>query len=790
MKDELSRQEILQGYADEAISDYFNDPEFAYLCKKNGPSLKKRLEHVPSNANKQVVEFHCRNFRVKLPNYSKYECGDPPVIKDLRGYIFEEIREQIIVRTCKKKAEELGIAYWPALRIILNSKNQLTQQYGSIEAAVSRLEELRTLVKKPEVVYPEYHDDQMAPDEMADYKADYNAQFARWREQYYYKQEYEQLESNLVVATLPFQVIAITEKILQKQGRVPWEPTVKGKTDNGTREHGGWDSAGCWGLSVGNVAEVWAAGGFHDGIKFRLLISRLDSNRDKKGHVGNIGIRLGSHLAQERDNRFVYILRAASWITRHQGHLKLTTDDFSLSALIFLGRLKPIQRAAALEGVSHVHDSVRLKVENLNLENLKKLQGSLKALVEIKQDEITVLGEGEKYIDRNGKLYVLKPVGLRDALSNPTQTLLRDDRMPLQEQAIRFASPRLSWQVLLRQEPPKGLEKFHAYGLSGKFFNELLKQAKKEGAAKDAAVIPCYNLAVLFGNKTALNQYRKKVDPDNKKNIHDLGQFVLPKSGYWSIEKWRGFVMCFPEALEQAGTFSRIEQSLQRIPKSLKEFREAAAKFVYENIGEHATLALLCHQKGVDQKTFEQYKALMEQGKNAESIPHIRLTGEEIGLAGGKDWAFRKLPCNDPQGPLLGLYTGCCQHLEGAAASCARHGVTSPYSGFYVVEYKGEVVAQSWAWRGTKGELVFDSIEMRGGDYQYGSSQELYNACAKLYSEAAKRLKGRLCVTRVLVGAYGGINPEIPLSRTNTPAEMKAGGRLYSDAGSQWVLAE
>lgn len=74
-------------------------------------------------------------------------------------------------------------------------------------------------------------------------------------------------------------------------------------------------------------------------------------------------------------------------------------------------------------------------------------------------------------------------------------------------------------------------------------------------------------------------------------------------------------------------------------------------------------------------------------------------------------YTFTRLDPDDPRTLFLGEYTYCCQSIGGAAESCVWHGVESPNSGFYVVlDRKGDIVAQSWAWR--KGDvLVFDNVE-------------------------------------------------------------------------------
>lgn len=67
---------------------------------------------------------------------------------------------------------------------------------------------------------------------------------------------------------------------------------------------------------------------------------------------------------------------------------------------------------------------------------------------------------------------------------------------------------------------------------------------------------------------------------------------------------------------------------------------------------------------------------------------------------------------DDARMVMLGYYTHCCQHLDGAGQDAMMHGLINPNAGFWVVENnKGEIIAQAEIWENKKGELVFDNIE-------------------------------------------------------------------------------
>jgi hypothetical protein len=125
-------------------------------------------------------------------------------------------------------------------------------------------------------------------------------------------------------------------------------------------------------------------------------------------------------------------------------------------------------------------------------------------------------------------------------------------------------------------------------------------------------------------------------------------------------------------------------------------------------------------------------------------------------------------------------------------------GYESPWSGFYIVEYKGSLIAQSWAWRSSSDNgwadddttphkaLVFDSIEALGNAYVEGIS--------KLYREAAKRIVGRLGIKEVRFGATGyGITREVGLYLGMDEPKEDVWPYNYSgymDGARQWIIRD
>jgi len=277
---------------------------------------------------------------------------------------------------------------------------------------------------------------------------------------------------------------------------------------------------------------------------------------------------------------------------------------------------------------------------------------------------------------------------------------------------------------------------------------------------------PVVKLCTLFGGMDAINKHIDSLYIRTGEGIcwpsstlfHDAGQFFLDLR--INIPGWRRLVQLHPEAIMYSGQWLAVEQSLGRVPKSLSELRTEALKVKYTDV-ENREVAELAAQYRLGQEDFLDYQKFLKDlpTKWLETIPMVQVIGEAVGLEG--DWRLRRLLADDPLGPMLGVATNCCQHLHGAASSCAKDGMKSASSSFWVVEYKGTVIAQSWVWRADD-ILVLDSIEALNSAYVEG--------IAHLYKEAARRTIGKLGITEVRIGdtAYG-ITREIMRLLPNEP---------------------
>lgn len=180
---------------------------------------------------------------------------------------------------------------------------------------------------------------------------------------------------------------------------------------------------------------------------------------------------------------------------------------------------------------------------------------------------------------------------------------------------------------------------------------------------------------------------------------------------------------------------------------------------------------------GLTQSEFIQYQNywMRRPRKGYETIP-------DIGTVVDGAYKMYRLHTDDPRGPMLGLLTNCCQHLEGEGegSSCARHGAENPDGAFFVVEKHGKIIAQSWTWRAGQ-TVCFDNVEALSDDYM--------DVIANLYQATANRLVGKLGIARVTVGSgYDDLDVGKYWYTTDYPGTPPSG--VYTDAGRvQYLVA-
>lgn len=501
--------------------------------------------------------------------------------------------------------------------------------------------------------------------------------------------------------------------------------------------HGGWDSQGYYGISPWDVARAWYACGCRANAKFRAWLEVLQRQ----------GADAAKFLANSMKRSWSYwetlcYIRGYQWLLRN--NIPRRCGNPSAKVTIALGRLSAPLRWAAVEGVEW-HNVIR--VRHLNWGRVAEVQ---------------------KHRRLNMRL----------------------GAMPIRGQ----------WRLYRGMDVPKGLE---AAGVSPwdypkKAYEQLLRAVgidPYEGGEGAELRLPAINLVRLFRAKGEVEKFLRihcgvqRLTRGARTSLHDAGQFRFPVR--FDREAWAGLAMKYGvDVLRMVGSAQAIEEALGRAPRSLNEARMAFTKVGALAEGVSLRVAHAAGLAGLSTDEARKLQGIMDDAaarRRAEFIPHVRVTGYEIGLDG--DWVAERLATDDPVGPVLGLLTDCCQHPWGAGHSCARAGVVSDRAAFIVVRYRSRIVAQAYVWRGTGpdvDDVVFDSIEGLGTAYIEG--------VARLVREAASRMVGRLGVRRVWVGctSYGLTKSvrEAVRGGTNQRDIPQGLPSAYTDAGAGvWRLA-
>lgn len=334
---------------------------------------------------------------------------------------------------------------------------------------------------------------------------------------------------------------------------------------------------------------------------------------------------------------------------------------------------------------------------------------------------------------------------LRELLSWKTSALVAE-----------WGSPKMRWGVLGVAVDPKATVS-PLPGTSGTAAKELAAMAVREywdgSRIGDDLLRPMANMLAAFGKKAADmvpvlggrgHEYTEGLRFYG--STHDAGQFT-PSSDPAVARAAGDYILGHRKALKDRFVQDR-EAAQQEAKLILSNFTPEMAKLGWREAvkacraNEYGpdvppAVATVCSEVNVSKEMAIQFVSWLNShpAKKESRLPDARVTGAEVGLEG--DWEFRKLSDGDLRGPILGLYTDCCQHPGGAGASCAAHGWTSPNGGFYVVLHGGRIVAQSWAWRADR-VVVMDNVEALRG-HQDGALA-LYRAAAEKMLRADETL--------------------------------------------------
>jgi hypothetical protein len=395
--------------------------------------------------------------------------------------------------------------------------------------------------------------------------------------------------------------------------------------------------------------------------------------------------------------------------------------------------------------------------------------------------------------DIGEKSYTLMRVALGSSERLPVVSFLHAQGLAvpdeIKEQIIRYRH----W-IDRHGRCPAGLADFSPFLFRARTFDDIVAILEQEYSEGEIAHRYAYHTAGLFGTTDRVLAYLDKWGAPGKQPLHDIIQNIkLPQDARFNIAVWADACLRFGPKM------TRLVKFAGGMPEPLKDdrgqwsyslTRAEIARSAYPRAAENPELSVLCFTHDWDNDDFQ--RALKHIAAYAEKygaadavkpggrIPDIAIDGAAFGKSAHR---FYKLPDGDPRGLLLGEFTNCCQHLAGAGSDCAKHGFRSKQSGFYVVADKktDEIIAQSWAWRGTKDELVLDSLESLPGHMTTPQWRSLCDQFA-----AAARADKTAAVIAVHIGTGGATPNDMGYARA-TPA-VPRGYDGYRDSKKQYVV--
>lgn len=392
----------------------------------------------------------------------------------------------------------------------------------------------------------------------------------------------------------------------------------------------------------------------------------------------------------------------------------------------------------------------------------------------------------------------LRPQALA-ALPESKRKTLKSYDLPKHEVWQEIGGGKYHWKsVTGKTAPHDSLSEHSPYRFKQPLYDELLPLMQRacdiegnQGAEENA-----YKLAVLFPNLEEADRYitnyaTKWATEGDTQIVHDACLFTLPKTGVWDVNRWKDFALKYGPAvtryLEHAPMVDRFlaerNQPFPRTPQQLRSIVEA--QISYKRGHERPDLAELAVQYSLTEERFNAaLDVLQNKGKTKDNLPHVFIDGADFGYP---NYYMSKLEVSDPKGLILGEITNNCQSIGKNGEGPAIHGMTSENGGFYVwkrktngrMSEKDPIVAQSWAWLGQDGVLVFDSFERLDSVYNKLAQPFMEQFAHRVITEHPHRYvladtageKKEHIVTTVHLGT-GGYTPEnIHLPRAEKLAE-------------------
>lgn len=336
--------------------------------------------------------------------------------------------------------------------------------------------------------------------------------------------------------------------------------------------------------------------------------------------------------------------------------------------------------------------------------------------------------------------------------------------------------------VLIEQTEAEGVDDEMAYKLMALFYDPSKSQ--------DANFV---HISQQFNKLFKTRKDKSIKTPYHDAFITDLVYFpkfrdVINLPGWQEFLKSAGFkaLSIFSQYAEQVEPFTTIQEAQEYILNQ-----------IYPRANEHPRLAKLCKSMLISNHGFEAGLEQVLSGwpkKESDNLPIVDIADD----SGRFFWV--KLPPQDMRAMYLGnLIPGCCQFIDGHSQQCVKDGICLADNGFYVLlkakkkphspriqqeeinSQDYDIVALSYAWRSTNGNLCLDSIE-------WHEARVTIQVIKDLMSKFSAQVFAKYPEIKHINVGVGGQTPDSLYPPCIIPETIKQ-GYFYGDALNQYRIA-
>lgn len=338
----------------------------------------------------------------------------------------------------------------------------------------------------------------------------------------------------------------------------------------------------------------------------------------------------------------------------------------------------------------------------------------------------------------------------------------------------------IKWMKIVRRQAPEGIQLENPTRFKQGTFDLIVSLLGQEGYSGAHANKIAFHAAALLGAPERVFEYLQKWGQPGKQPFHDIIQMIkIPASTDINLKDWGDAVLkCGPSMAKLVAFGDKLTSPMKSSDGrtwSMINTREACAEFSYSKASQHRDLANFCFSQMINEDRFNEALQIVQNTKSnkRKRLPDIYIDGARFGM---ENVHLKLLASDDVRGLFLGELTDCCQSIGGVGGDCAKHGYTSKHSGFYVIENsKGQVLGQSWVWRGDNDELCFDSLETLGTRI----TGEQWSKILQEFATELEQQKDTHDVTSLHIG-LGGATPKKALKQQfNTASSNKASPKKY-----------